>query len=756
MKFPIIRQYDAVDCGPACLKMIAEYYGKNYSLDKLRDRSNITRLGVSMFGISEAAESIGFRTTGVRINFKSLKNEAILPCIVHWNQNHYKIKKDKVYVADPAFGRVKYTEEEFLKGFSVNNELGLALLLTPTRKFYKIEDETGEKNSGLSFILSYLKPYKKYLFQLFLGMSAGSIILFVSPFLNQALVDIGVNQQNIGFVYIIFFAELMLFIGNSFTDVIRSWILLHIGTRINISMISDFLMKLLKLPMKFFNSKMMGDILQRIEDHRRIERLLTASTLTTLFSFFNIIVLSIVLLIYNIYIFIIFIVGSIISTLWVIIFLRKRKVLDFKMFNQHSLNRGKLIHIIEGIEEIKISNSDKQKRWEWESIQAKLFKINIKSLSLSQIQHVGSSLVTQLKNIIISIVAAKAVIDGNITLGAMLAITFIIGQLQGPIEQILNFILTFQDAKIGIERISEIHNKEDEEDYKKKKVMEIEENKDIILKDVSFSYEGSDKRFVLKDLNLVIPAGKVTAIVGVSGSGKTTLVKLLLKFFTPQRGNIVLGNTDFENLHSGRWREKCGVVMQNGYIFSDSIAKNISLGEFEIDYKRLEEALKISCINDFVEQELPLGYMTKIGEEGLSLSQGQTQRLLLSRAVYKEPSYIFLDEATSSLDANNERKIMENLDKFFKGRTVVIVAHRLSTVKNADKIVVLDKGIIIEKEDIPINSKYLIKINLEHGLRTSFRKKVEYYEGMKGEAEIMIKDMRLIKQIFYKIVNFFS
>ncbi len=722
--FPCVKQYDAVDCGPACLKMIAEYYGKNYSLDKLRDRSNITRLGVSMFGISEGAESIGFRTTGVRINFKSLKNEAVLPCIVHWNQNHfvvvYKIKKDKVYVADPAFGRVKYTEEEFMKGFSVNNDLGLALLLTPTRKFYKMEDETGKKSSGLSFILSYLKPYKKYLFQLFLGMSAGSIILFVSPFLNQALVDIGVNQQNIGFVYIIFFAELMLFLGNSFTDVIRSWILLHIGTRINISMISDFLMKLLKLPMKFFNSKMMGDILQRIEDHHRIERLLTASTLTTLFSFFNIIVLSIVLLIYNIYIFIIFIIGSIISTLWVIIFLRKRKVLDFKMFNQYSLNRGKLIHIIEGIEEIKISNSDKQKRWEWESIQAKLFKINIKSLSLSQIQHVGSSLITQLKNIIISIVAAKAVIDGNITLGAMLAITFIIGQLQGPIDQILSFILTLQDAKIGIERISEIHNKEDEEDYKKKKIMEIEENKDIILKDVSFSYEGSDKRFVLKDLNLVIPAGKITAIVGVSGSGKTTLVKLLLKFFIPQRGNIVLGDTDFEDLHSGRWREKCGVVMQNGYIFSDSIAKNISLGQFEIDYKRLEEALKISCIKDFVEQELPLGYMTKIGEEGLSLSQGQTQRLLLSRAVYKEPSYIFLDEATSSLDANNEKKIMENLDKFFKGRTVIIVAHRLSTVKNADKIVVLDKGMIIE----------------EGTHKELTEKKGEYYNLIKNQLEL--------------------
>ncbi len=752
-RFTFDRQYDAVDCGPASLRMICKWYGKDIPLYVLRERASITREGVSLLGISEAAESVGFRTTGVRLDFEALEKEVPLPAIIHWNQNHfivvYKIKGNNVYVADPGFGKVKYTKEEFMRGFSTDGETGIALILTPTERFYKTEEKK-ERKSGFKFVLSYLKPYWKYIIQLLLGMSAGSIILFISPFLNQALVDVGINGGNLNFVYLIFFAELMLFFGTSFTEIIRSWILLHVGTRINISMISDFLMKLLKLPMSFFNSKMIGDILQRIDDHRRVEKLLTATTLTTLFSFFNIIVLSVVLFIYNVYIFLIFIVGSIISTLWVIIFLRKRRILDFKMFNQQSLNRGKLIHIIEGIEEIKISNSDKQKRWEWESIQAKLFKISIKSLSLSQIQQVGSQLITQLKNIIISIVAAKSVIEGEITLGAMLAITFIIGQLQGPIEQIIGFLLTLQDAKIGLERIGEIHARGEEEDYKSDKKNIPDEGGDIVIKDLWFSYDSfarvkedgikrdnekyseknnDDKeregeeidRFVLKDLNLTISKGKVTAIVGVSGSGKTTLIKLLLKFFNPQKGNMSIGGIDFKDIHSSEWRSRVGVVMQNGYVFSDTIVRNISLGDIKPDIERVKRAMKIACIYDFVMKELPLKERTKIGEEGLSLSEGQKQRILLSRAIYKEPDYLFLDEATSSLDAENERGIMENLKEFFKGRTVVIIAHRLSTVKNADKIVVLERGRIVEegthKELIKRKGRYynLVKNQLELG-----------------------------------------
>ena len=653
-----------------------------------------------MLGISEAAESIGFRTTGVKISYERLKKEVLLPCIVYWNQNHFVVIyliKNKIYIADPSFGRVQYSKEEFLKGFLADGKIGFALFLTPTPKFYELEDEEVKKHSSLLFLFSYLKTYTKFFIQLFLGIIAGSIILLITPFLTQAMVDFGINQQNIGFIYVIFVGQLMLFVGSSSIEIIRSWVLLHIGTRVNISIISDFLMKLLKLPLTFFNSKMMGDILQLIEDHNRIEKLLTSTSLNMLFSFFNIIIFGIVLLIYDHFIFAVFFMGSTISTLWAFIFLKKRKILDFKRFNQESLNKGKLIHLLRGIEEIKISNGEKQKRWEWESIQAKLFRLNISSLSLAQFQQIGSSLITQFKNIVISIIAAKAVIDGNITLGAMMAIMFIIGQLNSPIAQILNFILTLQDAKIGLERINEIHKKRDEEPLDKRRIRNIPDNMNIILKDVRFSYDGSKSNWVLKNLNFAISAGKITAIVGASGSGKTTLMKLLLKFYEPQKGEISLGNINFANLYSSNWREKCGVVLQDGYLFSDTIAKNIALGKMDIDYNKVKDALRIANIDEFMNENLPLGYGTKIGEDGLKLSTGQTQRLLLARAVYKDPEYLFLDEATSSLDANSERKIMENLNEFFKGRTVVIIAHRLSTVKNAANLVVLDKGRIVEE-----------------------------------------------------------
>lgn len=700
-KFPFTKQMDLADCGPACLKMIAEHYGKNFSLDNLRDKARISKLGVSMLGISEAAEQIGFRTTGVKIDFAALNDHAPLPCIVHWNQNHfvvvYKIKNNKVYVADPAYGLVSYSTDEFLKGFLGDRETGLALFLTPTPKFYHQEGKDKKRQSQFSFLYSYLKAYRSYFIQLFIGMLAGSAILVITPLLSQALVDQGIIQQNLGFVYVILIAQLMLFLGNSFIQIIRSWILLHVGTRINISIISDFLMKLLKLPMSFFNTKMMGDILQRIEDHERIKRLLTVSTLLMLFSFFNIFVLGALLLMYNRVIFAVFAVSSIISTLWITIFLKKRKELDFKMFNQQSLNRGKLIHIIEGIEEIKNSNSDKQKRWEWENIQAKLFKINVKSLSVDQFQSAGSSLIIQLEYILISILAARAVIYGDITLGIMMAITFIVGQLNVPLQNILSFILIFQDAKIGLERINEIRDKQEEDTSKKITVMDAPVGADIIIKDLSFSYSGSEYNLVLKDLDFAIPAKKITAIVGASGSGKTTLMKLLLKYFCPIKGKIFLGQTDFENIHSGNWRNKCGVVLQEGYIFSDTIANNVALGDLVVDFDKLERSLRMACIDDFVFKELPSKHLTKIGEEGLGLSRGQVQRLLLARAIYKDPACIFLDEATSSLDADLEKRIMDNLENFFRGKTVIIIAHRLSTVKNADKIIMLDQGKIVEE-----------------------------------------------------------
>ena len=702
-RFPFVKQLDAMDCGPTSLCMIAKYYGKTYSQQTLRERSFITREGVSMLGTSDAAESIGMRTMGVRLNFEKLAEEAVLPCIAHWKQNHfivvYKIKNDTVYVADPAHGLVKYTREEFMAGWASTRkdgeDQGLCLLMEPTPDFYKADDENINKSS-FKFLFSYLRPYKRFLVQLFLGMGLGSLLQLIFPFLTQVIVDFGINNQDIGFITLILVAQLALFIGRTSVEFIRSWILLHVSTRINISLISDFLIKLMKLPIGFFDTKMIGDIMQRIGDHRRIESFLTSSTLNILFSMINLVVFGVVLMIYDIRIFMIFIVGSVLYVIWIYLFMKKRRELDFKRFAQLSDNQSNLFQIITGMQEIKLNNCEKQKRWEWERIQAKLFRVNIKSLSLSQYQQIGSVFINQTKNIFITFFAAKGVITGDMTLGMMLAVQYIIGQLNSPIEQLIGFMHTTQDAKISLERLGEIHQKKDEEDPDEEKVSILPMTKSINVSDISFQYEGPHSEFVLKDVALHIPESKVTAIVGVSGSGKTTLVKLLLGFYPPSKGEIKIGDINISNISNRLWRRKVGAVMQDGYIFSDTIAKNIAVRDEVIDKEQLLNAARIANIQEFVDS-LPLGYNTKIGQEGHGLSQGQKQRILIARAAYTNPDYLFFDEATNALDANNERAIMENLEIFFKGRTVVVVAHRLSTVKNADQIVVLDKGKIVEK-----------------------------------------------------------
>lgn len=725
--FPFIKQLDAMDCGPTSLAMIARYYGKAYSQQTLRERSFITREGVSMLGTSDAAESIGMRTMGVRITFDQLANEVLLPCIAHWKQNHfivvYKIKNHSVYVADPAHGLVKYTKEEFMAGWGSTRKegenQGLCLLLEPTPDFYKMEDESLNKSS-FKFLFSYLRPYKKFLVQLLVGMLVGSLLQLIFPFLTQAIVDFGINNQDIGFITLILIAQLALFAGRTSVEFIRSWILLHVSTRINISLISDFLIKMMKLPIGFFDTKMIGDILQRIGDHRRIENFLTTSTLNILFSLINLVIFGIVLFIYDMRIFTIFIIGSILYFFWIYLFMKKRRELDFKRFNQLADNQSNLIQLITGMQEIKLNNCEKQKRWQWERIQARLFRVNIKSLSLSQYQQIGSVFINQSKNIFITFFAAKAVIDGDMTLGMMLAVQYIIGQLNSPIEQLINFMHTTQDAKISLERLGEIHQKKDEEDPDEEKVSILPRDKSINISGVSFQYEGPHSEFVLKDVDLKIPDSKITAIVGVSGSGKTTLIKLMLGFYPPTKGEIKIGDSDIRNISSRLWRQRVGSVMQDGFIFSDTIAKNIAVRDELIDKKLLLEAARIANIQEFVDA-LPLGYNTKIGQEGHGLSQGQKQRILIARAAYSNPEYLFFDEATNALDANNERAIMENLRHFFKGRTVVIVAHRLSTVKNADQIVVLEKGKIVEKgthrELTKIKGAYynLVKDQLELG-----------------------------------------
>lgn len=702
-KFPFFKQLDQSDCGPTCLRMVAAYYGRNYPLEYLRDHCYITRNGVSVAGIGEAAEAIGLRTMAVQVPFEKLK-EAPMPCIAFWRQRHFivitKIKKGLIHIADPAYGQVEYTKREFLGGWADPSDresaAGIALLIEPTPDFYQKKDITTQPARGFSYIFQYLKPYKRFLGQLALGMLIGSMLQLIFPFLTKSIVDRGIAYQDIGFVYLILMAQLMLFFSLAAVNFIRSWILLHISTRLNISLISDFLAKLMRLPISFFDSRVVGDILQRIQDHNRIKSFLTTSTLNVLFSVFNFIVFGFVLAIFNLYIFLIYLVSTIIYLGWVMVFLKKRKEIDFKRFDQLSDNQSTLVQLINGMQDTKINNCEQQKRWEWERVQAKLFQTSIEGLRLSQFQQSGAFVITQLKDILITFIAAKAVIDGQMTLGTMLAVQYIVGQLSGPLSQIIGFVSTAQDAKISLERLSELQNKADEEPPELQRLTRFPTVKSLFFKDMEFSYGGNSLPSVLRNINLFIPEGKVTAIVGASGSGKTTLLKLLLKFYAPTKGRVVLGNQNLQDFHSSWWRSRCGVVMQEGFIYSDTIANNIALGEDRIDQKQLSYAIFIANIQDLIEN-LPMGIHTKIGAEGMGLSQGQKQRILIARAVYKNPDYLFFDEATSALDANNEKVIMQNLDMFFENRTVVVVAHRLSTVKNADQIVVLHHGEIVEQ-----------------------------------------------------------
>ena len=701
--FPHFIQHDAMDCGPTCLRMVAAFYGRHYSLEGLKEKSFITREGVSMLGISEAAEKIGFRSICVQVGYEKLQ-EAPLPCIIHWNQQHfvvvYKLNDKHVWVADPGAGKLKYTKEEFcncwLSSRKNEEDTGVALLLEPTPEFYTIEDEGDEVNrKGFSFLYSYLRPYRGLVGQLLLGLLLGSMIQLMLPFLTQSVVDFGINNQNLGFIYLVLIAQLMLSFSSSAVDFIRGWILLHLGTRINIALISDFLIKLMKMPISYFDSKMTGDILQRINDHKRIQDFLTGSSLSVIFSVFNIIIFGIVLLVYSGMIFLIFMGGSALYVAYVWLFMKKRAELDHKRFAQQSANQSTVVQLVNGMQEIKLSACEQQKRWEWERIQAKLFKVNIKSLALRQYQDSGAVLINQSKNLLITALVASLVVKGEMTLGMMLSVQYIIGQLNSPVNELIAFARDMQDARLSMNRLSEVRDKPDEEDPTRELLREIPEGKEIRLQNLNFKYDPLSEYPTLDNVSLVIPPGKQTAIVGMSGSGKTTLVKLLLGFYPPASGDIFIGDTPLGSYSIREWRKRCGVVMQDGFIFSDSIAGNIAPGVERIDKKKLCHAAEVANIHDFIE-ELPLGYNTKIGQEGHGLSQGQKQRILIARAVYKDPEFIFFDEATNALDANNERIIMNNLQTFFKGRTSVVVAHRLSTVRNAEQIIVIEQGKIAE------------------------------------------------------------
>lgn len=702
MSFPFERQPDAMDCGPVCLKMVARYYGRQLSLPSLREKSYITREGVSFLGLSEAAEAVGLRTIGVRVPFSKLKEDVPLPAIAHWRQRHfvvvYRIKGDRVYVADPAIGKVVYSREEFEKLWAATEidgeKHGLVMILQPTPEFFEAGDDK-EQKGGFSFLMRYVNLYRRYFFQLILGLLIGSLIQLIFPFLTQAIIDVGINTNNLDFIYIILIAQLALVVGRMSVDFIRGWLLLHIGTRVNVGIVSGFLNKLMSLPVSYFDTKLTGDLLQRIDDNQRIENFLTTTTLNILFSFFNIIVFGLVLAIYNLKIVMVFLLGTILYITWVSLFMKKRAVLDHKRFKQMSANNSKLIEIVNGMQEIKLTQSETSKRWDWENLQAAVFKTRIESLGLFQYQTAGGKLINEVSNIVITIIAAASVLSGEMTLGMMLAVQFIIGQLNMPVNQMVGFFRTAQDARMSLDRLAEVHNLDDEESEDAMKVRVLPGNRNIYINNLSFQYEGPRSPWAIRGIDMVIPARSVTAVVGTSGSGKTTLMKMILGFYKPVEGDILVGDTSLKNLSLRLWRERCGVVMQDGYIFPETIAYNIAPGVETIDEEMLARASALSNVREFAEK-LPLGYNTRIGLNGHGLSQGQKQRILIARALYKDPDFLFFDEATNALDAGNEKVIIDNMTDFFSGKTVMVIAHRLSTVKNADQIIVMDDGKVVE------------------------------------------------------------
>ncbi|MFC1226226.1 peptidase domain-containing ABC transporter [Pedobacter sp. BG31] len=700
-KFPHYKQLDMMDCGATCLKMVLKHYGQLVSIHKIRKLCQTTKNGVNLLGISEAAEKLHMRTFGVRLKIDQL-DEIELPSILHWNQNHfvvlYKIRKGKYYIADPSTGLIIMDKQEFSLNWFAHKELhqGLSLILSPTPNFHSLDKEETEKSLEWGKVFIYFTRYRTLFIQLFFGMLLGTVLQLVTPFLTQSVVDIGINSKNLNFINLVLIAQLMLFIGETSVSFIRSWIMLHISTRVNISIITDLLIKLMRLPMIFFDIKTHGDIMQRMGDQQRIENFLTGNTLNILFSLLNMLIFGIMLILYDKIIFFIFTVSTILYTLWMLLFMKYRKRLDHQNFKVSSENQTYTVEMIQSIKDIKLNNSEKQKRWIWESIQARLFKLKVRGLVLSQYQNVGAMAINQSKGILITYICARSVISGEITIGGMMAIQYIVGMVSSPVFYLLSFMQSYQDAKISLERLNEIYDADEEENSEKDYSNELPEDKTIELRNITFRYYGAGNEPIFSNLNLTFPQNKTTAVVGVSGSGKTTILKLLMRFYEIETGEILIGGKKLDTISQYRWRESCGLVMQENHIFADTIERNIAVGDEFPDSKRVQDSIRIANLQEFVDEQ-PFGLNTKIGTAGRGVSQGQKQRLLIARAVYKNPNYIFLDEATNSLDANNERAIMNNLNAFFHQKTVIIVAHRLSTVTHADNIIVLEKGEVKEQ-----------------------------------------------------------
>ncbi len=728
--FPFFRQLDAMDCGPTCLRMVAKHYGRNVSLEYLRQKTEYGKQGASLLGLANAAEALGFHTIGVKVSFEQLMKDAPLPAILHWDQYHFVVltpgsKAGKLQIADPANGMIQLTPQAFKSHWLSTAEgatpKGIALLLEPTDALHTpIEEGTPAQALGWWSLIRQLAGYKSYLVQVALGLLLGSLLQLIFPFLTQSLVDTGINTRNLHFIQIVLAAQLMLLLSQTVVEFIRSRILLHVSTRVNLKLLSAFWAKLLRLPIHFFDSKHPGDILQRLGDQQRIEQFLTGSALNTLFSLFSLLIFSVVLLQYNAQIFFIFMIGSVLYLLWIRLFLRFRRRLDYQRFAIMARENNASMQLVYGVQEIKLNNAENSFRWKWETLQAGVFQLNFKSLSLNQYQQIGALFINQGKNIFITFLVAQQVVNGQLTLGVMLAVQYIIGQLNAPIEQLIGFTQQAQDAAISLERMNDIQVLQDEEPAGMPLQQSLPQDHSIHISNLSFTYPGAGNEPVLKNISLSIPQQKTTAIVGMSGSGKTTLLKLLLRFYDSYSGEIRLGATAFTTISPRYWRRQCGVVMQDSFIFNDTILKNITVTEDRIDMEGVMHACRTANILEYIES-LPLGFFTKLGAEGVGMSGGQRQRLSIARAVYKQPSFIFFDEATNSLDANNEKVILENLQNFFACKTVVVVAHRLSTVRHADNIIVMHKGQVCEQgthqQLIDLRGKYyeLVKNQLELG-----------------------------------------
>ncbi len=694
MAFPYNQQLEAMDCGAACLRMVSRFHGRDYNLEHLRERTHISRDGVTLAGISDGAENIGLQTLALEVTLDQLREDIPLPCILPWLEEHfvvlYKIKGEKFHVADPdpSISLATYSAAEMLTYWR-----GTCLVLEPTPEF-KVKGLDEIDKGSLGYVLGYIAKYRRLLVQLLIGLLLGGVLQLVLPYLIKNLVDIGIVYDDWNFIVLVILAQAALFITSTAIAALRRAILSHIGGRVNISLISDFISKLTKLPMTFFNSRMAADLLQRINDHERVQRFLTGQTLMSLFSFVNFIVFGVVLAMWNTTILLVFVAGTLLHVGWLFFFQLRKRDLDHRRFDQSADSQGQLMEIIGGISEIKLYGAERQKRWAWERSQARLYRTGLKLMYLDQLQRTGSSLFNEGKNLIITSIAALAVINNTMTIGMLVAIHYILAQLNSVVNDLTDFIRHYQESMISLERMSEIHNKEDE-DKTGEKLGYVPEKGDLEIKDLVFQYGGAQSPKVLKSITATIRRGQVTAIVGSSGSGKSTLLKILMGFYVPIDGSVTLDGTQIAAIENKKWREKIGVVLQDGYLFSDTIAKNIALGEEIIDQKRLLNAVRIARIQTFIEW-LPMGYKTPIGEKGMGLSQGQKQRILLARAIYKNPEILFLDEPTTGLNAFTEMLIMDDLLAHFRGKTVIMVADRHTTIERADQIVVLETGEIVE------------------------------------------------------------